>query len=228
LRSPPINGVHLEDINPTGKCLSVFGCPSSVVTDVKVASSSLGYNLEDVHTGHYGPGSGHPRSIMPSKSIVSNVEEVSPLPQSSIYSAPAEDVKPGDVTGYPGYYYNPKAVAANLAVIMPAQGKASVPIEVVTFDKDSVADSHAQSTYIDNDDSDNNGLETQGFISLKPSVTYWKDKTRLDSLGAFSNEHWNKMKCIHFILPNMLETGQAPTPKQASVPHYQRSFAQIR
>jgi hypothetical protein len=35
------------------------------------------------------------------------------------------------------------------------------------------------------------------------------------------------MRCIHFILPNMTQSGQAPMPKQASVPHYQISLCQI-
>jgi hypothetical protein len=36
------------------------------------------------------------------------------------------------------------------------------------------------------------------------------------------------MRCIHFILPNMTHLGQAATPKQASVPHYQTALAQIQ
>ena len=32
------------------------------------------------------------------------------------------------------------------------------------------------------------------------------------------------MKCIHFVLPNMTEKGQACTPKQANVPHYQTTL----
>jgi hypothetical protein len=96
-------------------------------------------------------------------------------------------------------------------------------MKVVTINEDSIADSNAESTY-----SDNNGLETQGFIYEEPSVAYWKDKNRLNNLGAFSNECRKKMKCIHFILPNMLEMGQATTSKQATVPHYQTTLAKIR
>jgi hypothetical protein len=32
------------------------------------------------------------------------------------------------------------------------------------------------------------GLESQGFIYEQPSTAYWKDKTRLDGMGAFSHE----------------------------------------
>jgi hypothetical protein len=71
------------------------------------------------------------------------------------------------------------------------------------------------------------GLESQGFIYEQPSPAYWKDKTRLDGLGAFSHERWNSMRCIHFILPNMNDKGQAATPKQATVPHYQMSISHI-
>jgi hypothetical protein len=42
----------------------------------------------------------------------------------------------------------------------------------------------------------------------------------LDSFVAFSNKCWKKMKCIHFILPNMSETGQDAMPKQASILQY--------
>jgi hypothetical protein len=72
------------------------------------------------------------------------------------------------------------------------------------------------------------GLESQDFIYEQPSTAYWKDKTRLDSLGAFSHKRWKLMRCIHFILPNMLDKGQAATPKQATVPHYQTSLSHLR
>jgi hypothetical protein len=70
-------------------------------------------------------------------------------------------------------------------------------------------------------------LETQGFIYEEPNDAYWRDKNRLDNLGPCSNERWDAMRCIHFILPNMTSTGQATTPRQASVPHYQTTQAQI-
>ncbi len=36
------------------------------------------------------------------------------------------------------------------------------------------------------------------------------------------------MRCIHFILPNITEKGQATTPKQANIPHYQTSLFHIQ
>ena len=71
------------------------------------------------------------------------------------------------------------------------------------------------------------GLETQGFIYEQPTDGYWPDKNRLDKLGAFSMERWHKMGCIHFILPNMSDLGQAATPKQANVPHHQTTLATV-
>jgi hypothetical protein len=38
---------------------------------------------------------------------------------------------------------------------------------------------------------------------------------------TLSHERWDPMKCIHFVIPNMTEKGQACTPKKANVPHYQ-------
>jgi hypothetical protein len=70
-------------------------------------------------------------------------------------------------------------------------------------------------------------LETQGFLYEQPTEAYWKDKSRLDGLGAFSHERWNSMPRIHFILPNMTHKRQAATPKMAKVPHYQSSLSQI-
>ncbi len=57
---------------------------------------------------------------------------------------------------------------------------------------------------------------------------YWKDKPRLDGLGAFRHQRWNSMCCVHFILPNMTDKGKAAIPKLANVPHYQTSLSQIR
>jgi hypothetical protein len=37
------------------------------------------------------------------------------------------------------------------------------------------------------------GLETQGFVYEEPTAAYWKQKTRLDGLGAFSSKRWDKM-----------------------------------
>jgi hypothetical protein len=36
------------------------------------------------------------------------------------------------------------------------------------------------------------------------------------------------MRCVHFILPNMTDKGQAATPKQATLPHYQTSLSHIQ
>ena len=66
-----------------------------------------------------------------------------------------------------------------------------------------------------------------GFIYEEPTDTYWENKTKLDGLGAFSHERWGSMACIHFILPNMTLHGQAATPKQANLPHYQASLDHI-
>jgi hypothetical protein len=71
------------------------------------------------------------------------------------------------------------------------------------------------------------GLETQGFVYEQLAEVDWKDKPQLDGLGAFSHERWDAVGCIHFILPNMIDEGQAATPKQASVPHYQSSLLHI-
>jgi hypothetical protein len=101
-------------------------------------------------------------------------------------------------------------------VVLPIEVKADIPIEVVTINKDSIADYKSDATYSYND-----GLEIQVFIYEEPSAAYWKNKNQLDQC-------WKKMKCIHFILPNLLEIGQAATPKQASVPHYQTTLAQIK
>jgi hypothetical protein len=72
------------------------------------------------------------------------------------------------------------------------------------------------------------GLETQGFIYEEPVESYWEDKNCLDNLGPFANERWQKMVCIHFILPNMTDKGQAATPKTARVPHYQSSLFEVQ
>jgi hypothetical protein len=50
----------------------------------------------------------------------------------------------------------------------------------------------------------------------------------LDELGVFSHERWKKIRCIHFILPNMNDKGQAATPKTARVPHFQTSLSEIQ
>ena len=72
------------------------------------------------------------------------------------------------------------------------------------------------------------GLESMGFLYEEPNSTYWDQKLKLDGLGAFSHERWGSMKCIHFILPNMTSHGQAATPKQANLPHYQTSYEHIK
>jgi hypothetical protein len=72
------------------------------------------------------------------------------------------------------------------------------------------------------------GLEMQGFVYEEPKKAYWKEKTRLDELGVFSHERWKKIRCIHFILPNMNDKGQAATPKTARVPHFQTSLSEIQ
>jgi hypothetical protein len=75
---------------------------------------------------------------------------------------------------------------------------------------------------------DGDGLDTQGFIYEEPLESYWKDKNRLDALGAFDHDRWDKMRCIHFIMPNLTKTGQASTPKTARVPHYQTPLAEMQ
>jgi hypothetical protein len=74
----------------------------------------------------------------------------------------------------------------------------------------------------------NDGLEMQGFIYKEPSESYWEDKNRLDNLGPFHNERWQKMVCIHFILPNMTARGQAATPRTARVPHYHSTLLEVQ
>jgi hypothetical protein len=72
------------------------------------------------------------------------------------------------------------------------------------------------------------GLDTQGFIYKEPMELYWKDKNWLDDLRAFNNKCWDKMACIHIILPNMTDKGQAATPKTARVPHYQTTIFEMQ
>jgi hypothetical protein len=72
------------------------------------------------------------------------------------------------------------------------------------------------------------GLDTQGFIYEEPMDCYWTDKNRLDDLGPYNSERWDKMRCIHFILPNMTHTGQAATPRTARVPHYQTTLLEMK
>jgi hypothetical protein len=72
------------------------------------------------------------------------------------------------------------------------------------------------------------GIETMGFLYEEPTSSYWETKSKLDGLGAFSHERWGSMECIHFILPNMTSHGQAATPKQANLPHYQTSLEHIK
>jgi hypothetical protein len=57
---------------------------------------------------------------------------------------------------------------------------------------------------------------------------YWTKKNRVDDVGAFSNKPWEKMSCIHFILPNMMENGQAATLKTAWGLHYQTSLSEMQ
>jgi hypothetical protein len=80
----------------------------------------------------------------------------------------------------------------------------------------------------DMDEDVSDGLETQGFIYEEPMESYWKDKNRLDDVGAFNNERWDQMACIHFIVPNMTNNGQAATPKTARVPHYQTALSKMQ
>jgi hypothetical protein len=72
------------------------------------------------------------------------------------------------------------------------------------------------------------GLSTQGFVYEEPSKSYWGKKNQLDALGPFSHEQWKDMSCIHFILPNMTEHGQACTVQTARVPHFQTPIAKMR
>jgi hypothetical protein len=63
---------------------------------------------------------------------------------------------------------------------------------------------------------------------FQPTEVYWKDKPRLDGLGALSHKQCNSMLSIHFIIPNMTDKGQAATPKLANGPHYQPPLSQIQ
>jgi hypothetical protein len=76
-------------------------------------------------------------------------------------------------------------------------------------------------------DDGTDGLSTQGFVYEEPSKSYWEKKKRLDDLGAFSYERWEEMDCIHFILPNMGENGQACTVRTARVPHFQTPLSKM-
>jgi hypothetical protein len=71
-------------------------------------------------------------------------------------------------------------------------------------------------------------LETPRFIYKEPGEAYWKDKNWVDNSGAFNNEGWDKMSCIHFILPSMMDKGQAAAPKTARVPHYQTTIFEMQ
>jgi hypothetical protein len=67
-------------------------------------------------------------------------------------------------------------------------------------------------------------LATHIFVYEEASVMYWSMKIRLDALGVFNHKRWNEMVCIHFILPNMSETGQACTVRT----HFQTPLLRMR
>jgi hypothetical protein len=124
-----------------------------------------------------------------------------------------DDLASSSVTATPDARYNPTFAPA-MASLSPSLIPANSPTVVAGVSSPHVFD---------------DGLESQGFIHEQPSTAYWKDKMRLDGLGAFSHERWKSMRCIHFILPNMSDyKGQAATPKQATVPHYQTSLSHLR
>ena len=113
------------------------------------------------------------------------------------------------------------------AIVLAAPGSASENHQVVAApvqNQPEVAVPVQPDVLIVHDDD----LETQGFVYEEPSQSYWKEKGRLDELGVFSHERWKQMRCIHFILPNMTDNGQATTPKTARVPHFQTSLSEIK
>jgi hypothetical protein len=179
---------------------------------------------EDVHRFRNSlPEYEHPGTLQSNfESVVSNVEEVLPHHGTLL-----------PVAGHPGYFYSPSGKnctttksAAPLSKVKtpPPVGvrPPSPPDELVMVD-----DATISSTDSDDIETFDDGLEMQGFIYEEPLEAYWNDKPRLDSLGAFNGERWSKMKCIHFVLPNMKAAEQAATPRQANVPHYQTSLANI-
>jgi hypothetical protein len=125
-------------------------------------------------------------------------------------AVPASNTSGADDTAIPA-----PSVAVAAPASAPVQDNTAVPVPSVA--------AAVQATTHSND-----GLDTQGFIYKQRTQAYWKDKPRLDGLGAFSHEQWNLMRRIHFILPHMTDKGQAETPKLANVPHYQTSLSQIR
>jgi hypothetical protein len=141
-------------------------------------------NLEDVHTGNYAPGSGHPGFTTHSQLVFSNVKEVSPSHWLSITIVP-EDVQPGNLLPVIGH----PTYFYNRKVVA-LNPKVLLPVEGKVF------------------------------VPINP-FTVDKDfvaGNQLNSLGTF---------CIHFILPNTLETGQAVTPKQVSAPKHPRYLARM-
>jgi hypothetical protein len=122
------------------------------------------------------------------------------------------------VEGHPGYFFNPSAAGRMNTEPAYEEDNITTVLQEGVIDVDEAT---MQDVFDD-------GLETQGFIYEQPMDDYWLDKNRLDKLGSFSMERWNKMRCIHFILPNMTELGQAATPKQANVPHHQTTLATVR
>jgi hypothetical protein len=127
------------------------------------------------------------------------------------------------VAGHPGYFFNPTAAGLNPVETTPeAEVTNHELINPLMIDDESLFNDDVLLDVF------HDGLDTQGFIYEQPMEEYWLDKNRLDKLGSFSKERWHKMRCIHFILPNMSDLGQASTPKQANVPHHQTTLAKVQ
>jgi hypothetical protein len=197
------------------------------------------------------PVRGHPGFFFDPKSVVSNIEAAAPI-IGAVPSPPPTNVKltqPVMVSRLPGLFSDPKSVVSNVKAASPkprVPAPPAPPVIVSTVDEveeddvDIEDEDGVPSTVdeVEEDDFDiededgvppawNDGLETQGFIYEEPNEAYWRDKSRLDDLGPCSKERWDAMRCIHFILPNMTSNGQATTPRQASVPHYQTTQDEI-
>jgi hypothetical protein len=192
------------------------------------------------HPGYFYNPTARPGSIAPS--MVSNVEanpapSTAPSKVSNVEANPAPSTL-SHVVAAGEEYFAPSKVSDVEAVSAPstishvaATGtppfRATIPFPISTLEAISEPSNVSEPSLADADDF-HDGLETQGFIYEQPTDKYWKDKNHLDGLGAFNHKRWNTMRCIHFILPNLNDHGQAATPKQASVPHYQTTQAQIQ